>query len=171
MLCQKCNKNQASFYFKQVVNGATEEYQVCPECAHEMGLDGMFKIPQFGLGLDSFLSNMLGLSTKTPHGAAESSETCPLCGSTAIDVSRMGRPGCATCYDVFQPMLEPYIRRIHGKTSHTGGIPASAGIEVTRRRQIDQLKTDMRQAIENQEFERAAEIRDELKRLEGSDNG
>jgi protein arginine kinase activator len=117
----------------------------------------------FGFGLDSFLSNMIGQESSS----ALPSLACPLCGSTSEDISRTGRVGCAKCYDIFSDMLSPYISRIHGNTSHTGKIPGGAGGRISLRRKLDGLKNDLRKAIDTQEFERAAELRDEIKKLEG----
>lgn len=167
MLCEKCNKNAAQFHYKSVVNGVMKEFNVCPQCAHEMGIGTMFNIPQFSLGIDSLLANMLGMPTSSPK---EGAETCPLCGSTAGDVSRGGRPGCAQCYDVFNSMLDPYVKRIHGNTSHIGRVPESASAEVRSRREIKALKDELKAAVESQEYELAAEIRDKLKKLEGPHN-
>jgi protein arginine kinase activator len=127
-------------------------------------------VPIFGSAdsfLGSFLSDFFGGSTGLKVAAP--GITCPLCGSTASDISRTGKVGCAQCYDTFADMLTPYIKRIHGNTEHTGKIPSDAGAEIKTKRQLVQLKEELKKAIENQEFEKAAELRDRIKDIEGSD--
>ena len=165
MLCQNCNKEQASVHYKQVVNGAITEFHLCAHCAEEKGYGEIFNIApsNLGFGLDSLLSHMMG-----GRDSRRGTDSCPLCGATADDISRQGRVGCARCYEQFADMLIPYIRRIHGNTSHTGRIPESATDELKVKRQLDSLRGELQKAIELQEFERAAGLRDEIKELEGS---
>jgi protein arginine kinase activator len=94
------------------------------------------------------------------------SQVCSLCGSTSEDIARTGRVGCAVCYETFSKVLSPYITRIHGNTSHSGRIPVGAGGKIRLRRKLDALKADLRRAVEAEEFERAAVLRDEIKQLE-----
>lgn len=166
MLCQHCNKEQATRHYKQVINGESREAHLCASCASELGYDSIFSWgpANFGFGLDGFLSNMFSQNTAF---SPELSETCPLCGSTSGDISHTGRVGCAKCYNIFANMLNPFITRIHGNTSHTGRIPAGIGGQFRLRRRIDSLKAELKKAIDTQEFERAAELRDEIKKLEG----
>ena len=81
---------------------------------------------------------------------------CSGCGSTFQDIAATGRAGCAKCYDTFYDQLLPSLQRLHGKTRHAGKLPASAGIEAK----------SLSLAIEKQEFEKAAALRDEIKALE-----
>jgi len=164
MLCQKCGKTQATVHYKQIINGQASESHLCEACAGEMGYGNLLQIGSFDNGLGGMLSQMLGGSgTARPRG-----KTCPLCGATAEDISESGRVGCAECYTVFEDMLTPFIRRIHGNTSHAGRLPQGADTAIKLRRQIDTLKKDLKKAIKEQEFERAAELRDEIKALEDS---
>jgi protein arginine kinase activator len=153
-------------HYRQVINGKSSEAHLCPSCAAELGYNTVFQWgpPNFGFGLDSFLSNMFGPVSAV--GPAVST-TCPLCGATSGDISRTGRVGCAECYNVFSSMLSPFISRIHGNTSHTGRIPESIGGKIRYRKKIDSLRAKLQEAVEKQEFERAAELRDEIRKLEG----
>ena len=94
---------------------------------------------------------------------ARRSHVCPTCGISEEEVARTGRVGCADCYREFAPLLTPYIRRIHGNATHTGRVPAKVAASPKRRREA--LEREMNEAIGTQNFERAAEIRDELKKL------
>ena len=60
----------------------------------------------------------------------------------------------------------PSLQRIHGKTNHTGKLPRSAGIQAKQRNELDRLREDLAKAIEAQEYEKAAQIRDNIRELE-----
>ena len=84
---------------------------------------------------------------------------CPKCGMRESEVTKTGKVGCAQCYKTFQDILEPYVHRIHGNTIHTGRRPS-------RNRKLDELRLALKKAVETQEFERAAQLRDQIKELE-----
>ncbi len=166
MLCQNCGKHEAEYHYKSNVNGTVTEQHLCSECAKKLG----YSVPFFG-HTDNFLGSLLsdffgGSAIKTAAPGA----VCPLCGSTAGDISRTGKVGCAQCYDTFSDMLLPYIRRIHGNTEHTGKIPSDAGAEIKTKRELVQLKEELKKAVEAQEFEKAAQLRDRIKELEGGED-
>lgn len=168
MLCQHCKKNEATTVVKTMINGKYAEYRLCPECAHEMGYDSMFTdfSADFGGLLSSFFSNALPAISGATH--------CDTCGSTLNDIKRTGKVGCADCYDTFFSELMPTIRNVHGNTEHKGKHPV---IEYTvneeeqkpvkKTDQLTQLKDELKQAIADEKFERAAQLRDEIKELEG----
>jgi len=85
-------------------------------------------------------------------------------------VRRTGRAGCAECYKTFAYLFDPYIARIHGEVNHAGAIPASANEEITRRKRIRELREKLKEAVEKEEYEAAATMRDELRSLEKLEN-
>ncbi len=91
---------------------------------------------------------------------------CPRCGMLFSAFKETGRLGCAECYSAFQFQLRPLLRRIHGDTRHRGKVPARDGEGASRFRQIHRLHDELQRAIEREEFEHAAGIRDEIQRLE-----
>lgn len=163
MLCENCKKNQATTYFKTVINGEAREMHFCNECAKKFG--GLNFFPN-GFGLDGILSGLLGQYIPAQKPQTERL-SCPVCGSTLDDFSESGRVGCANCYDAFYQSLMPYIRKIHGGATHVGRIPAR--IMISPKRRILALESELAQAITLQEYERAALIRDELKAIKAGD--
>lgn len=166
MLCQHCKKNEATTHVKTMINGKYTEYRLCPECAHELGYDNMFSDfnADFGGLLSSFFSNALPAISGAAH--------CKSCGSTLNDIKRTGKVGCADCYDTFFSELMPTIRSIHGNTEHKGKHPDAIEYTVNEEKtestdKIAELKAELKQAIEDENFERAAQLRDEIKELEG----
>lgn len=168
MKCQKCKVKNATTQVKRVVNGEYEEYMLCADCAHEMGFDNIF---------DSSMPDMFGGLIKSLFGTAlparSQASRCPVCGSTAGDISNTGKVGCAECYRVFFSELMPYIKRIHGNTTHCGKSPEGPAIaeksvaEDARVSEVVSLKEELDKAVQEQNFEYAAQLRDRIKELEG----
>ncbi len=159
MLCQKCKKNQANTYVKRIINGNLKEYHLCNECANDIGYDNMFSsiVPSF--------SNILeGLFNMPSSNSIASVTRCKLCGSSVGDIINSGKIGCANCYTTFKRELMPSIKKMHGNTIHCGKGASSKSDNNSI--SLDSLKNDLKQAIEMQEFEKAATLRDQIKELE-----
>lgn len=161
MLCQSCEKRQASTHIKTIMNGELKEYNLCSECAAKLGYGSFFG--DFGLDLDKLFGSFM-----ESFGNTRTSKRCPSCGSSFEDIAKSGKVGCAKCYEVFYEELLPSIQRIHGRTCHTGKLARSAGTEVRLKNEISTLQKELQQAIKTQEFEKAAEIRDRIRELEKS---
>ncbi|MGN0551442.1 MAG: UvrB/UvrC motif-containing protein [Acutalibacteraceae bacterium] len=161
MLCQSCKKNQATTHVKSIVNGEFTEYHLCPECAKKMGYGSIF--PSAGLDFSSFLGSFLdgGLPQRT------SATRCKGCGASFSDIARTGKVGCADCYDNFYDELLPSIRKMHGNTTHTGKAPGGSSKELRVLNELERAKAELKIAIDKQEFEQAAKLRDKIKELEG----
>jgi protein arginine kinase activator len=82
------------------------------------------------------------------------------------EFQKTGRLGCSTCYDTFGEVLKPLIKRLHGSLQHTGKVPVRFSKTVSITREIAKLKDLLNKAIEKEEYEKAAEIRDKIKDLE-----
>ena len=161
MTCQNCGKNLATTHMKKTVNGETTELHLCAACAAKQGLNTVLD----GYGLD--LGNFWGTLFAEP-AVREQTDTvrCACCGSTFRDIAASGKVGCPTCYTTFYDRLLPSIRRIHGKTRHTGKAPAAAGEIAKREQELETLKKQLAQSIANQEYEKCAQLRDRIHTLE-----
>lgn len=168
MICQSCGKAQATTHFKRIINGEVTEGHLCSDCAKALGVNDMFS------GFDFSFSDLLSdFFADTPVAAlSANSVRCENCGSSFNDIVQSGRIGCADCYETFFDKLMPSIQRLHGNTKHEGKVPLN---EVTNEDKetdkIAELREQMNKAIENEDFEQAAELRDEIKALEGKKNG
>ena len=91
---------------------------------------------------------------------------CPCCGISLPELSQTGRAGCPECYRHFSQRLNHHIRRIHGPAVHTGQIPKSAEGHILQKRRVAELRKELKLAIEQQHFERCAELRDEIAELD-----
>ena len=173
MLCQNCGKNEATTHVKRIVNGDTTETHLCAQCAQHLGYGDIFS--GFGLNLDDFFGGFLGDTVQKLASPAE--QKCPKCGSTFGDIVKSGRLGCSDCYRTFYDRLLPSIQRIHGRIRHNGKqIAASVEAheepkEEKEENKLEKLRVQLSEAVEKQEFEQAAVIRDEIKKLEAEQNG
>lgn len=169
MLCQNCNQEQASFHYTQIVNGQKSEFHLCPTCAGKLGYEnvGNWEGSPLGLDLNNFLGNMLHQAKQVKP---KSSVVCPLCGAGQDDLARTGRVGCAQCYTVFGDILRPLISQLHGNASHTGRVPEGADDDIKTRRRLENLENRLKTAVDTQEYEEAAKLRDEINELKGEIN-
>ncbi len=167
MLCENCNIREATVHKTKITNGVKEEIHLCEECAKQ---SEMFSFED-NFSIHNFLSGLLGEKITPGITAAGGQERrCPQCGSTYNDFKRSGRLGCNVCYSTFNDMLTPLIKRIQGNSVHAGKIPRKSGHSIRLRRKIRDLKNQLQQLVEREEFEKAAEVRDEIKALEEEAN-
>lgn len=176
MLCEKCKKNNASFFFEENINGKKRSYALCQSCAEELKKSGElsntdflnfgFSAPLSSLH-DSLFGSLFGSSSQI--GQISTKKSCPGCGSTLHDFRRLGKAGCGECYKTFAAELEGTIRSIHGNAKHTGRAPAKAKEKSKKESELNSLKNELKSAIENEEFEKAASLRDKIRSLEGKE--
>lgn len=151
----------------KVVNNEKTELHLCEQCAREKGEMHFSIEPDFSIHqLLAGLLNYGGVGTPDLEPAVEQPVTCSVCGSTYEEFTRSGRLGCSHCYEEFESQLEPVIRRVHGASTHTGKAPLRTGKALQVKREISTLKTQLQAAVAREDFERAAQLRDQIKALE-----
>ena len=166
MLCQHCKQNEATTHIRRVVNGAAEEFHLCAACAKEAGL-AQLAAPEFGFHLSDLFSGFLGSSLRGQ--GLPSPVRCELCGSSLNEIIQSSRVGCAQCYETFAEQLQPTLQRIHGALRHTGKAPeADPAVDARRQREqrVEQLRSQIASAVQAEDYEQAAELRDEIRTLE-----
>lgn len=149
MLCSKCHKNEASIYYKQNINGKVTEYALCAECAAK--------------GEDSF--SPLNIFSFPLHEIKMEVKRCDLCGCSFDDIRHSGKVGCGKCYSVFSDELEPMIKGIHNNTVHVVRDVKEESVS-----EIEGLRIELNNAVKAEEYEKAAELRDKIKELEGKND-
>jgi len=167
MKCQQCKVNPATTKIVYNINGNTTEMNLCASCAAKSGYSSLMGSFDF----DSFFGNVFShgvMPSVLKTGAKE--QTCPQCGSGFSDIAGRGKLGCAGCYTAFYDALMPSLKRIHGNVEYKGRLPGSAGPEIKRKKELAALKEELNKAVLLQEYERAAELRDRIKELEGGGN-
>lgn len=180
MLCERCKKNEANYYYRENVNGVEKTFHLCGDCVKELEKAGEIKgfskeslYDGFlgGNDLNALFASLFAPSAKRGQGAKAIPERtkCSLCGAVFDDLVREGKAGCPKCYEIFSDEFEESIRRIHGRSSHTGREPAKFREKNEAKRKITTLEGELKEAIAAENYERAAELRDEIKALRAAE--
>lgn len=163
MLCQFCKKRDATIHFTNVIGDKVEKIHLCRQCADEKGFDYLKKS---NFAMDDLLS---GLMSAAAGGApAGTRNRCPNCGASLSSIMKAGKIGCSVCYGHFADELMPSLRHVHGNTRHRGKAPTRhAGAR--RRTRIEDLRRELDEAVSKERYERAAELRDEIREIESAE--
>jgi protein arginine kinase activator len=161
MLCQSCKKREATIHFTNIEGSKVREIHICATCAEERGFDDLKKS---NFAMSDFVAGLFDSAfAAAEHGST--SEACPNCGTSYSTFQEVGRLGCSQCYEYFKKQLIPLLRSIHGNTWHLGKAPRRLGAAVTMKRRVKELQAELERAIAAEQYERAAEIRDEIRKL------
>jgi protein arginine kinase activator len=168
MLCNLCSKNQATVHLTEIVDDQMNELHLCDECARKKSMQ---MEQQFGLS--DLLAGLVDYGKQFGAGAEKGALAvqCGFCGLTYEDFRKIGRLGCSECYGAFAKYLGPLLKRIHGADKHAGKLPGEVPVveprtQKARATNVAELKEKLQQAIEHEEFEDAARLRDEIKEME-----
>ena len=165
MLCSECGKNQASVHSINYINGVKSEMHLCAECAKKHPeLDLGFATMGFG-AQDLFKKLFDFGNEEMPVLGMSSQQTCKTCGGTLADFQKTGLVGCPDCYDVFEDRIIPVLQRAHGNTQHVGEAPDGADPGVEKRKKLQALQEELNKAIQQEAFEQAAVLRDQINEL------
>lgn len=159
MLCNECGKNEANVHLTQIINGKKTENHLCDECAQKNQSFSNFSMENL---FSAMLKNTIG-GTGTKYLPTKS---CLNCGMTYEQFRNTGKFGCSDCIDTFKPKLMPAIKNIQGYDSHIGKIPKRAGGDYKVQKDLERLRIELKQMIEQEEYEKAAELRDKIRELE-----
>lgn len=163
MLCQICGKNPASVHFTEIHDNQMSEIHVCERCAEDKGMHASPTQHKFEIAeLLAGLADTMTQSDDERVGHVQ----CPRCGLLYSQFKETGRLGCAHCYHTFQFQLRRLLRQIHGDTRHRGKSPRRETDSASPSRRIQRLHDDLQRAVEREEFERAAELRDTIAQLQ-----
>ncbi len=164
MKCESCGENDAVVHLTQIESNEMNVVHLCESCAAEQGLDTPADAPS--LPLADFLAEMSGGDATSGSAAAG---RCPFCGLTFSEFREVGRLGCPQCWSAFEDHLQGLLRRVHGATTHIGKVylpPDPSASE--REKRLQALRRRLERAVELEDFERAAELRDEIRAFEPS---
>lgn len=164
MLCDHCGDQEAVIHLTQIVNNEMRTFHLCEACAAEKGLEP--GVASTNVPLTDFIAQM---GKTIPTESVEAGGECGYCGLTPEDFKRTGRLGCSHCYVTFEPHLRKLMRRIHGGTQHVGKVYLPPDpTEADREDRLRGLRRKLDRAVRVEDFERAAEIRDEIRTLEAA---
>lgn len=174
MLCERCKKNEATYHYHENVNGAEKAYHLCRTCREEMEKSGEIGSSDLGMHplFESFFTEpvggtLFGSLFAPARSQISSAEKKCSCGMTLREFSRTGMAGCPACWTTFGRELQQTVGGIHGRTEHTGRVPAKMREKLSVKQRIEELEKERAEAVKAENYERAAQIRDELKQLRG----
>lgn len=146
-------------HLTQIVGDKMQKVDLCKHCAEKKGVND-----PTGFSLADLL---LGLGASQEMEQASGADLrCPQCGFTQADFKKTGRLGCAACYEVFGEGLESLLKSMHKGTRHIGKSPAKYQQSRAARQKLESLQEELSAAIKEENFERAAELRDEIKTIQ-----
>lgn len=160
MLCDQCAEREAVVHLTQIVDNAVTQLHLCEKCAATKGLDTTVAMQKHPLaGVLQAAQDQIAISSDAVR--------CAFCQTSQKDFRASGRLGCAHCYGAFSESLRDLLRRVHGSARHVGLRYQAADPEAgTREGSLSLLRERLRQAVEREEFESAASLRDEIRGLE-----
>ena len=165
MLCDDCKKNEACVHITQISTAGKMDKNLCEACAQQYG--NIVFDANAGFSVNDFLKGIFSSGQQwTEAPVAQDPLVCPNCGMKYTDFMHTGKIGCSICYETFGEKLDSLLRRIHGSSAHSGKIPHRCCGEIERRQQIAALRKMLAAHVEKEEYEEAAQLRDQIKNLE-----
>jgi protein arginine kinase activator len=164
MKCQQCDK-PATFHITELTGGKPQELHLCEDHAREY-LTASSNEPSPSAGMAAVLAHQMAIGQTAEELARLDQQACPVCGITFYEFRSQGRLGCPHDYVCFQAQLEPLIVNIHGQSQHTGKHPRHLAGDSEKRTQLIRLRREMKEAIDEEHYERASKLRDEIQRIE-----
>lgn len=160
--CSRCEA-ESVVELTQIEEGEVTKVPLCAKCAAEAGIQT--PAAHTGTALGELIAALGGETLATPAATALPDIVCTGCGGTLEDFRKSGRLGCESCYTTFAEPLRELLRRLHGSTVHAGKVHRLAeGVAVpTPTEGPHLLQERLRKAIAAEQFELAAQLRDQLK--------
>jgi len=149
---------------QQTISGVVVKHALCAACAAGFHMN---------VSMEDLLKGFLGSVFEMAEQTQKSSEkeptggaVCRNCGLTYSAFRKNGKFGCAECYDAFRPHVGISLKNVHGATVHEGKLPGRIAAGLIHKREIERCKAALRKAVEQENYEEAARLRDHIKQLE-----
>jgi protein arginine kinase activator len=169
MKCQLCNINEAQIVFTQIVNNEKMVLHICTDCARTKGLSVEIKhTSEPETPPASFLAGFNEGEKQSENAQEEEVPdlVCDSCGMAFSEFKEKGLFGCDSCHEAFIEHVRRLFKQIHGTEVHTEKVAQSIKRAPSLRHQIKDLKTQLSDSVEHENYELAAEIRDRISSLE-----
>lgn len=158
MKCSRCAK-PATLHITEIRHGAVQALHLCESCAKEY-------LSSSSLVESEEPSDALAAQLEQLDEDIQSDLSCPNCGITFQEFRQQGRLGCPHDYVAFEDELMPLLENIHGETQHVGKFPKRAPKSSKRQYELIRLRNSLKAAVEEEQYEDAARLRDEIQSLE-----
>ena len=164
-LCQRCKKSKATVHVSDMLPQKVDRH-LCESCAEKEGIIVKQKHSTPNDILQQFIKHKVGGAQQAMDDLA-----CPECGMTFREFQTKGQLGCPNDYTVFQAFLSPLIQRAHeGGTHHVGKVPPTAETTIRRQTGLQRLRRELQDAVNQENYELAAQVRDQIRELETNEN-
>ncbi|MBX3744674.1 MAG: UvrB/UvrC motif-containing protein [Verrucomicrobiae bacterium] len=162
MLCSICQKNEAKVHLTQIVDDKMQKVDLCEACSKAKGVTDPagFSLADLLLGLGAAQDG--GENRPTPKAGELS---CPGCGLSQADFKKSGRFGCPQCYTTFAEGLPGMLKTMHKGLRHIGKVPQTHRPKRDPADLLRQLNRRLEKAIQMENFEEAAQLRDQIRAL------
>jgi len=158
MRCDVCQSKEATVFLTQIVEGKMQKVNLCETCSKNKGVSD-----PVGFELAELL---VGLGTAPSVDVQPPVPKCAICGFTQTEFKKTGRLGCSNCYDAFSRLLLGMLKNMHKGVRHNGKVPVQHHKLRSYQERLKALNDTLQQAVEAEEYEKAAAIRDEIHQLE-----
>lgn len=152
--CSECTK-PATIHLTQIVDNKIFKIDMCEDCVHKDAVSD----PTLSLG-PLMENESEGAGMVAPTGLV-----CPACGSSQQELKKTGRFGCPECYETFAEGIKESLRRVQAGEEHAGKRPGRVVSKARQRQQLGDLRKSLEEAIGEERFEDAAELRDKINAL------
>ena len=161
MQCCVCKEKPATVHLTQIVGDKMQKLDMCDECAKAKGINdpASFAMADLMLGL--------GASQELDQSAAGAELKCLRCGFSQADFKKSGRLGCPDCYKTFAEGLAGLLKTMHKGTRHIGKAPEALRASRENTDRLKSLQKKLAKAIDSEDYEAAATLRDEIKSVSG----
>ena len=167
MICQICGKHNAAMLVRQIIDGKTKELNLCRACAKKHRLysdDG-----EITLSLKAIFDGLLPqLSGKEKANESARPLVCPDCGMPLSRVKEKKMIGCPRCFFYFRDTVVKFMQETSGEVFYAGRLPSQPETFSGSAVSLQHLEAELQKAVENEEYELAAYLRDKIKEREVS---
>ena len=157
MRCEECRKKRATVHVTILADTGPVQRHLCDECYEQEA-----NTPT--LSASDIFAQLIG--ALAPELQKSQNATCPECGMNYLEFRQNLLLGCPKDYEVFDEPLEEFLYDVHGATRHVGRIPMGEAQRMSKESRLEVLNRKLEEAVENENYEDAVDIRDEIARLE-----
>lgn len=167
--CSHCGKLIYTPYHITDISKDTSvsTYDLCRKCGKVM----VGVLEKVDLNHIKTPEQLLQFISEVAHKPQEVKPPCPGCNLTYQEFDKYGRFGCNKCYEHFKDKLEKLVFPYHKASEHTGKLPRKQLLDKcnsTPEEKLKLLKLQLAKAVELEEFDKAHQIRNEIRLLESS---
>jgi protein arginine kinase activator len=161
--CQICKQRESVLHVQQIIGEQRVDVYLCETCANEKGIAKMDD--NIELSLAQLLTGLFSVASRalTPQDR----EICEVCGTTVQVMRKEGRLGCPECYASFGSEVRSVLRKLAGSATHSGKLPRKLREYQEQIVDRQELQSRLEEAIEQEDYEVAAALRDRIRMLDG----